>query len=92
MNGVIRPLATQNAHNPTLFSFPLAATVTSPQLTLPMLRLLSSNAQVAKIFEKPSKPCHYGIHWIALAEPSEISTIVPGFQTIFSFFASFCIG
>ena len=37
-------------------------------LTLPMLRLLSSEAQGRKDFWKPSKPSHVGIHWIALAE------------------------
>ena len=34
-----------------------------------------------KIFEKnPSKPCHVGIHWIALTEYSQMSTHMPGFQ------------
>ena len=36
--------------------------------------------------------CHVGIHWIAFADYSQISTHVPGFQSIFRFFASFCIG
>ena len=53
-----------------------------------MLRLLSSKAQEQKCFFKPSKPSHVGIHWIALAEYSQISTHVPGFQ---SFFRVFCI-
>ena len=53
-----------------------------------MLRLLSSKAQGRKDFWKPSKPCHVGIHWIALAEYSQMSTHVPGFQ---SFFIFFCI-
>ena len=61
-------------------------------LTLPMLRLLSSKAQGHKDFLKPSKPGHFGIHWIALAEYSQMSTHVPGFQLFFCFFASFCIG
>ena len=39
-------------------------------------------------FSKSSKPCHVGIHWIALAEYSKMSTQVPGFQ---SFFRLFCI-
>ena len=34
---------------------------------------------------KPSKPYHVGIHWIALAEYSQMSTRVPGFQS-FSWF------
>ena len=33
------------------------------------------------IFGKPSDPCHVGIHWIALAEYSKISTHVPGIQS-----------
>ena len=37
-------------------------------------------------FRKPSKPCHVGIHWIVLAEYSQIGSHVPGFQSIFSFF------
>ena len=50
-----------------------------PVLTLPMLRLLSSEAQGRKDFRKLSKPCHVGIHWIALAEYSQMSTHTPGF-------------
>ena len=57
-------------------------------LTLPMPRLLSD----AKIFEKSSKPCHVGIHWIALVEYSQMSTHIPGFQSLSRFFTSFCIG
>ena len=57
-----------------------------------MLRLLSSNAQEHKDFWKTSEPCHTGIHWIALSEYSQMSTHLPGFQSLFSFFASFCIG
>ena len=60
-------------------------------LTLPMLRLLSSKAQTRKYFWKPSKPCHVGIHWIALGEYSQMSTHVSGFQSSSSYFASFCI-
>ena len=42
---------------------------------------------------KPSKPCHVGIHWIALAEDSQMSTHLPGFQSFLCFFfASLCIG
>ena len=52
--------------------------------TLPMLRLLSTKAQGCKSFWKPSKPCHDGIHWKALAEYSQMSTHVTGFQS-FSF-------
>ena len=36
-------------------------------LTLPMMRLPSSPAQGCKDLWKPSKPCHVGIHWTALA-------------------------
>ena len=61
-------------------------------LTVPVLRLLSSKAQGCKDFWKPSKPCHVGTHWIALAEFSQMSTHLPGFQWFFRFFALFCIG
>ena len=48
----------------------------------------------ANIFQKPSNPCHVGIHRIALAEYSQMSIHVPGVQSFFDskFFASFCIG
>ena len=62
------------------------------KLNLPMLRLLSSKAHGRKDFWKPSEPCHVGIHWIALAGHSQMSTHLPGFQSFFSFFASFCNG
>ena len=55
-------------------------------LTLPMLRLLSPNAQWCKDFWKPSKPSHAGTHWIALAENSQMSTHVPGFSYFQLFF------
>ena len=62
-------------------------------LTLPMLKLLSSKTKGRKDFGKPSKPFDVGIHCIALAEYSQMSTHVPGFQSFFIlFFASFCIG
>ena len=32
------------------------------------------------------------IHWKALAESSQMSTHLPGFQSFVRFFASFCIG
>ena len=53
--------------------------------TLPILRLLSSKAQGRKDFWKPSKHCYVGIHWIALTEYSQMSTNMPGFQSLFSF-------
>ena len=46
----------------------------------------------AKIFKDHRKPCHVGIHWIALTEYSQMSTHMQGFQSFFKFFASFCIG
>ena len=65
-------------------------------LTLPMLRLLLlSKAQGCKDFRKPSKPCHIGIHWLALVEYSQMSTNYQctGVSIIFQFFwLSFCIG
>ena len=60
-------------------------------LTLPMLRLLLSIAQGCKDFWKPSKTCYFGIHWTALAEYSQMSTHLTGFQSFFVFFASLCI-
>ena len=60
-------------------------------LTLPMLRLLLSNAHGRKDFWKPSKTCHVGIHWKAPADNSSMSTHLPGFQSFSAFFASFCI-
>ena len=58
-------------------------------LALPMLRLLSSKAQRCKYFWKPSKPCHVGTHWIALAKCSQMSTHMPGFQSFSSFLHRF---
>ena len=46
-------------------------------LTFPMLRLLSFKAQECNNFLTP-KPCHVGIHWIALVEYSQISTHMAG--------------
>ena len=37
------------------------------------------------------KPCHVGIHWIALTEYSQMSTHLLGFRSFFRVFASFCI-
>ena len=54
-------------------------------LTLPMLKLLSSKAQGCKGLWKTSKPCHVGIHSIALAEYSQMNTHMPGFQSFFRF-------
>ena len=50
-------------------------------LTLPMLRLLLSKARGCKGFWKPSKPCHVSIPGIVLAESSQMTTHVPGFQS-----------
>ena len=60
-------------------------------LTLPMHRLIPKQKD-AKIFLKSSKPCHVGIHWIALAEYSQMGNHMPGLQSFFSLFASFCNG
>ena len=56
------------------------------QWTLTMLKLLSSKTQGHKDFWKQSKACHVGIHWIALAEYSPVSTHMPWFQSFFKFF------
>ena len=60
-------------------------------LALPMLRPLSPKGQRCKDFWKPYKPCRVGINWIALAECSQMSTHMPGFQSFFRFFASFVL-
>ena len=60
-------------------------------LTLPMLRQLFSKAQGCKDCWKPSKPCHLGIHWIALTEYSLMSTHVPGFQSFSAFLHHFVL-
>ena len=60
-------------------------------LSLSMLRLLLSKAQKLKNLWKSSKPYHFGIHWKALIEYSQMSTHLPGFQLFFSFFTIFCI-
>ena len=58
-------------------------------LTLLMLRLLLSKAQERKHICKPFKPYHVGIHWIALAEYSHMSTHLLVFQSFFRFLHNF---
>ena len=60
-------------------------------LTLPMVRPLSSEAQGSKDFQKAYKPCHVGIHWLALAEYFQMSTHMPGFQSFLRFFYEFVL-
>ena len=36
-------------------------------------------SKIMQNLSKPSKPCHDGIHWIALAEYSQMSTHLSGF-------------
>ena len=57
-----------------------------------MLRILLSMAEKCKNLWKPLKPCRVGIHWKGLTECFQMSTHLPGFQSFFRFFASFCIG
>ena len=64
-----------------------------------MMMVNPSNAEATfvqssrmQIFLKPSKPCHVGIHLIALTEDSQMSTHMPWFQSSLSFFASVCKG
>ena len=55
---------------------------------------ITSNPSKAKKsidFLKQSKPCHVGIHQIALAKYSQMNTHLPGFQSFFRYFALFCI-
>ena len=44
-----------------------------------------SKAWGHKDFWNTSKPCIVGIHWLALAEYSQMSTHVPGFQSFLGF-------
>ena len=76
---------TANAFLPVLENLLLTQIVLI--LTLPKLMPLSVRLKHkdAKIFERPSKLCHVGIHLIALPEYSQMSTHVPE-----SFFC-FCI-
>ena len=51
-----------------------------------------SDAEVTFIQCTRMQTSHVGIHWIARTEYSQMSTHMPGFQSIWRFFASFCIG
>ena len=51
----------------------------------------SAFLQGRKDFGKLSKPCHVGIHLIALAKYSQMSSHVPRFQSCLRFFASFLL-
>ena len=51
-----------------------------------MLRLLSPKAQGREDFWKPSKPFHVGIHWLTLAEYSQICQGFIHFQVFASFY------
>ena len=57
-------------------------------LTLQMLRVLLPKAQGCKYFWKTSKPCHVGIHWIAIAECTHRWVLM---WQEFSHFQVFCI-
>ena len=61
------------------------------ELTLSMLRLRSSMVETCKRLWKPSKPCHVGIHWKALAEYFHMSTHLPGFQSFSNFLHHFVL-
>ena len=50
-----------------------------------------AQAQGCKDLQKPPKPCHYGIHWIALSEHSQMSTHLPGFQSFVRFLHHFVL-
>ena len=52
---------------------------------------LSSKLQGYKNFRKLAKPCHVGIHWIALAEYFQMSTHMPGFQSFSGFLHLFVL-
>ena len=59
---------------------------------LAMVWILSSRAQGCKDFLKTSKPCHAGIHWLALAEYSLMSTHMPGFHSFSRFLHHWHVG
>ena len=68
--------------------------VRTSSLNLPMLRLLNCpKHKDAKIFENHLNPVMLprGINWIVLAEYSQMSSHMPGFQSSFRIFATFCI-
>ena len=67
------------------------STKVTVKLTLQMLTLLLSKAQGRKDIWKPSKLYHIGIHWIALAEHSQMSTHLPGFQSFSRFLHHFVL-
>ena len=59
-------------------------------LTLPMLRLFSSKGQGCKVFQKPSKPYHVGIHcshWVL----SDEKPMCQGFSNFSRFFHHFVL-
>ena len=61
-------------------------------LTLVMLRLFFlSKAQGRKTFSETFKPCHVGIHWIALTGYSLMSTHMPWFEYFFQFLQHFVL-
>ena len=55
--------------------------------TLQMLSATFIQSKDANIF----KPCHVGIHWIALTEYSQMSTHLPGFQSFSGFLIYFVL-
>ena len=58
-------------------------------LTLTILRLTFVKSTRLQRFLKSSKPCHVGIHWIAFAEHSQMSTHLPRFPSFFRFLHHF---
>ena len=52
---------------------------------LPNAEVTSIQSTRTQRFLKPSKPCHVGIHWIALTAYSRMNIKVPGFQSFFVF-------
>ena len=66
----------------------------SPFTNIFKMILNPSNAEATYVqsrmnFWKPSKSCHVGIEWKAVAEYSQMSTHVPGIQSVI--FPVFCI-
>ena len=50
------------------------------------------STRMQRFFKPSNRPHHIGIHWIALAEYSQMSTYVPWFHSFWVFFVSLCIG
>ena len=51
----------------------------------------TKSTRMQRLLKNNSKPSFVGIHWIALAEHSQMTTHVPGFQSYFKFLHHFVL-